>query len=671
MTDAAVVQIPRPKTPQGYDQKTTEQAFQSLERGLQNKHDKRGHLYLEPGKELVLTSDNSASQFGIGLDAAGYIRIRDMSDGSIGTFSVAWAQVDGAAQEITDLQAYVDAADATLTSSVLTNATAITANGVSIAGIETEITAARDGEADLAAKFSSVEGAFASADTAIASDVTALTARVTTNEGDITTAQSDIISEASTRATADSTAATDRTAIRSEFAASDATVLASANTYTDTEVTAEGAARATLQTAVEAGVYSPIGGNYAFNSAFEANFEGWKAGWAGDSGLTKGGALDLYGTASKRYYVAYLTGTPTSGDVYDILSTDGSYLGDDVVNTKKHALPVKAGDKVYASALLTASGISSVSVIIYWLQAAGTETGATTSVAASGAVGTAFFSSFDSYTRLGGIATAPAGAAFAQIYIRCTCDGAANPLAIATELQICKVPDTQTALPLYVPGRDSTGDRAAVTSILQEAFVDSDGNAYAGMRLVAAASGSDPAIIELTSADGSANVRLGGDTEIDGDLVVNGTITTEGLAVGAVTNSGSSQNAASTSLTSGAYVEVIDLDFTSVGIGVEIRASCDVEVGAFTPGSPSSKIDWELRSGTTVLKSGSTNGAIETTTPGGLTYNTVRGTVVVDYNDLPSSGTYNYNLRIEVTNGGGTPTQSATNRFISAREFKR
>ena len=78
-----------------------------------------------------------------------------------------------------------------------------------------------------------------------------------------------------------------------------------------------------------------------------------------------------------------------------------------------------------------------------------------------------------------------------------------------------------------------------------------------------------------------------------------------------------------------------------------------------------------MRRGTTVLKSGSTNGAIETTTPGGLTYNTVRGTVVVDYNDLPSSGTYNYNLRIQVTNGGGTPTQSATNRFISAREFKR
>lgn len=178
MTDAVVVQIPRPKTPQNYDRGTTEQAYQSIEQALQNKHDRRGHLYLEPGKELILTSDNSSSQFGIGLDAAGYIRVRDMSDGSIGTFSVAWAQVDGAAQEIADLQAYVDAADSTLTGSVGVNAAAIAANGVSIAGIETEITAARDGETDLAAKFSSVEGALASGDAAIASDVTTLTARV-------------------------------------------------------------------------------------------------------------------------------------------------------------------------------------------------------------------------------------------------------------------------------------------------------------------------------------------------------------------------------------------------------------------------------------------------------------------------------------------------------------
>ena len=185
MTDAVVVQIPRPKTPQNYDRGTTEQAYQSIEQALQNKHDRRGHLYLEPGKELILTSDNSSSQFGIGLDAAGYIRVRDMSDGSIGTFSVAWAQVDGAAQEIADLQAYVDAADSTLTGSVGVNAAAIAANGVSIAGIETEITAARDGETDLAAKFSSVEGALASGDAAIASDVTTLTARVGGSEASL------------------------------------------------------------------------------------------------------------------------------------------------------------------------------------------------------------------------------------------------------------------------------------------------------------------------------------------------------------------------------------------------------------------------------------------------------------------------------------------------------
>jgi hypothetical protein len=93
--------------------------------------------------------------------------------------------VDGAEQEIADLQAYVDTADAALTGSVSVNAAAIAANGTSIAGIQTEITAARDGETDLAAKFSSVEGVIASGDAAISSSVTSLTARVGGSESSL------------------------------------------------------------------------------------------------------------------------------------------------------------------------------------------------------------------------------------------------------------------------------------------------------------------------------------------------------------------------------------------------------------------------------------------------------------------------------------------------------
>jgi len=173
----AVLPVPRPKTTKDYDQRTTEQAFQALERDLSEKYDRRSDLILDPGKELVLTADNSSAQYGIGIDNSGYLRILDYSDGTIGTFSVAWSNVDGAAQEITNLTTYVDAADATLQASIDTNASTSATNGTAISVLETEITVAREGEASLLANITDVRTAFASADAAEATARTALTAR--------------------------------------------------------------------------------------------------------------------------------------------------------------------------------------------------------------------------------------------------------------------------------------------------------------------------------------------------------------------------------------------------------------------------------------------------------------------------------------------------------------
>ena len=75
--------------------------------------------------------------------------------------------------------------------------------------------------------------------------------------------------------------------------------------------------------------------------------------------------------------------------------------------------------------------------------------------------------------------------------------------------------------------------QSAAAAVLRDAFVGADGQAHAAVRLVAAASGATPATIELVSGSNGSGIRLGGNTQIDGDLVVNGTITTEGLAVGA------------------------------------------------------------------------------------------------------------------------------------------
>lgn len=210
----ALLPVPRPKITQSYDQRTVEQSFQSLERDLQQKFDRRGDLVLDPGAELVLTADNSSAQYGIGIDVSGYIRILNYADGSIGTFSVAWAQVDGAAQEITNLTTYVDAADATLQANINTVATTSATNGTAISTLQTEITAAREGEASLLANITDVRTAFASADAAEASARLTLQANL---EAADTTLQANIDAEESARVTADTAEAAARTALEANL----------------------------------------------------------------------------------------------------------------------------------------------------------------------------------------------------------------------------------------------------------------------------------------------------------------------------------------------------------------------------------------------------------------------------------------------------------------------
>jgi hypothetical protein len=88
------------------------------------------------------------------------------------------------------------AADATLTTAlgvtnanVTTNTSAIATNTGAISSIQTEITAAREGETNLLAKINVVEAAIVSGDSALASSITSLTATVGGNTSNITTIQ--------------------------------------------------------------------------------------------------------------------------------------------------------------------------------------------------------------------------------------------------------------------------------------------------------------------------------------------------------------------------------------------------------------------------------------------------------------------------------------------------
>lgn len=214
-------------------------------------------------------------------------------------------------------------------------------------------------------------------------------------------------------------------------------------------------------------------------------------------------------------------------------------------------------------------------------------------------------------------------------------------------------------------------ERGATVLVYGGAIADIEGNLSAKYG-IEVDGGGNGAFVSL--ADGTtepSSIILDADKiTLDGDVFVTGSITGPDMfSLNALSNTQITQSASSTALTSGAWVTVASLSFTSEGIGVKLRGSCDVEVAGFEPGGPSQNIDWRLRRGSTVLKSGTVVGQNVRTTPGGVGYNTVTGQVVADYNDLPSAGAYTYTLQVYVSNGSAsTPTQGASNRYLEAEE---
>ena len=357
----AFLPVPRPKTPKNYDQRTVDQSFQSLERDLQQKFDRRGDLVLDPGAELVLTADGSAAQYGIGIDVSGYIRILNYADGSIGTFSVAWAQVDGAQQEITNLTTYVDAADATLQASINTNATTSATNGTAISTLQTEITAAREGEASLLANITDVRTAFASADAAEASARLTLQANL---EAADTTLQANIDSEESARVTADAAEASARATLQANLEAADTTLQANIDAEESARVTAdtaEAAARTALQASLES-ADTTLQANIDTNTTAIANETSARA--AADTTLTasvgtntssinnlaEAYATDSSGTARLVWTVAVGTNVATLEQTAATGYSDGTWNGS--------AISLTASEIILDGAVLTTGTVA-------------------------------------------------------------------------------------------------------------------------------------------------------------------------------------------------------------------------------------------------------------------------------------------------------------------------
>lgn len=412
-------ELPRPNTPEKYAQRDIEETFQTLERELGQKHDKRGHLYLEPGKYAVLTAASSTSQYGIGINASDHLVLIDMSDGTTADFVVNWEDVDGLEAQLVALSD----ADDSLTAAVAVNASAIADNDTAIGLIETEITAAREGESSLLAKVQSVEQAIVDGDSAEASARTAAIAKL------------------------------------------------------------------------------PLSGNnWLYHTRFNKLSGFW--GTSADSG-TPGTLLRL--EASGLPYLYFASSGMTAG-TYLYISATG----------QEELIPVTAGDYVYAATLPTASNCDEVVIFIGFKKFDNSWTyiqGDTQTSGINGDIRT-------KTDRVEVIAEAPANTKGARVITRYRAASNATMVARLAKPQMCFLPSDSSDPPPYEDGRGSDDELVASSVILQDAFIDSSGQAIAKIVLEAAAGGGNPARIGLRDSSDGSSIALVAEQIFFGDDTV-------------------------------------------------------------------------------------------------------------------------------------------------------
>lgn len=152
-----------------------------------------------------------------------------------------------------------------------------------------------------------------------------------------------------------------------------------------------------------------------------------------------------------------------------------------------------------------------------------------------------------------------------------------------------------------------------------------------------------------------------------GGLATRDDVGTDQISEGAVTNTENDQDAAVTTPTNATWTDVASFSFTSDGIGVELRGSCEVNI--FTDGTTPTA-QFRLVRDSTVLKTSQVYPFVDA----GFGFSRVQHSIFLDHNDLPSSGTYTYKLQANLNHGSGAVAVSnrdVSNRFLSAKEFKR
>lgn len=214
----------------------------------------------------------------------------------------------------------------------------------------------------------------------------------------------------------------------------------------------------------------PFGQNAVINSELLGTRPfGWgingKA-WPGNSGLTPSWSMITSGP--RRAFKIAITGTPANGTVADFGNSGYSGVG------TRCFLPVVPGEVVGASALVAGLNCSGVHVTIGWANAAGSYIAEDAgSDAGMGVDGSAADPS--TYGLSTSVATAPANARYAYIWIRAVFNGSANPQAWAMSPMLCRLPSGQSVVPPYSPGgtdrvADETSNNTAAAIASQGAL---------------------------------------------------------------------------------------------------------------------------------------------------------------------------------------------------------
>ena len=227
---------------------------------------------------------------------------------------------------------------------------------------------------------------------------------------------------------------------------------------------------------------------------------------------------------------------------------------------------------------------------------------------------------------------------------------------------------------------------AARTSITETNVADAQSKlAIARLSLRAAATGGDPAYMEIVSSSYGSNIalvaqkialagsvggtpvpvleisagrgRFTGNLDIDGSLVVTGSINGRNkIADRTVTNSVSAQTAAMVVLNRSTYTTLQSITITATGKKIWITAFVDADI--FHPASPACSIDYRVIRGSTVI--------LAKIIP--VRGDSYTGTPVLVIEDTPAAGTYTYYIDAIVVSTVDATNADIANRLLRVEE---